>query len=79
MRKIFDKERFKYLREQKNLYLKKLTLEKAKKMMNSLLIESFYKELKNNMIDDHPLSLKKSVESVFKKGLQKNNKLLKRK
>ena len=48
-------------------------MEKAKKMMNSLLIESFYKELKNNMIDDHPLSLKKSVESVFKK--LKNSKM----
>jgi hypothetical protein len=59
---ILNKERFRFLEEERINYLRKLTFEKCKKIMNEFFSKGFYRELKQYIIEDTPLSLKKSLK-----------------
>ena len=55
---LLNKERFEGMRREEIEYLKNLSMEKSIKMMESLLASNLVDELKDNFLQDNPLSLK---------------------
>lgn len=54
---LFNKKRFEWMEEEKKLWLKNLTMEKALKLEEALISSEFIWEFRKNFFEDNPVSL----------------------
>jgi len=64
---LLDKNRFKRAEEEKNRWLKNLSLKKALQLEESLISSELIWEWRSNFSQDHPICLKLSLTKKRKK------------
>lgn len=69
---LFNKKRFEWMEEEKKNWLKKLTIEKSVKILESLTSPNTLNEFKNNFFPDNPVCLKFTLRNN-KNGIASRN------